>query len=195
MSESFKDEIRDRMDAASQTEREVFDRAGRLAQGSTTLRSGVRAAEEDLNESGYTLISADTDSTRAVYRNDDLVVKFEPLDTWRNENEAMNWRKRLPESAKRLFSPVRAVGDDYLLVLMDYAEVDAVTDAQHRELLRALIVEENLDMTDPHPDNVGLLDGRAVMIDYNFRPKPVADDKKERVAAFEKKLRDYMISP
>jgi hypothetical protein len=194
MADGFKDEIRDRMKIIPKAEREVFDRAGRVAQGLARVDSGVRAAEDDLNQIGYTLISDSTDSTRAVYRKDDLVVKFEPTDTWRNENEVRNWRERLPESAKRLFSPIRGVGDDFLWVVMDYANVDAVTDEQHRELLQGLMVEENLEMTDPHPDNVGLLDGRAVMVDYNFRPKPVAPDMRERVAAFERQYRDYILA-
>ena len=176
--------------------RDVFDSAGRIAQGSTRINTGLRGSTEDeLAEIGYTLISGDTDGTRAVYRSGDRVVKFEPMGTWRNENEATNWRESLPESAKDRFSPVRAVGDGFRWVVMDYADVDAVTPEQHRQLLRDLIVEHNLDMTDPHPDNVGLLDGRAVMIDYNFQPKPVADSREERIAAYEKKLRDYNIEP
>ena len=176
--------------------RDVFDSAGRIAQGSTRINTGLRGSTEDeLAEIGYTLISGDTDGTRAVYRSGDRVVKFEPMGTWRNENEATNWRETLPESAKDRFSPVRAVGDGFRWVVMDYADVDAVTPEQHRQLLRDLIVEHNLDMTDPHPDNVGLLGGRAVMIDYNFQPKPVADSREERIAAYEKKLRDYNIEP
>jgi len=192
----FESAIRDRMGGVSPQEREVFDSAGRIAQGSTRISSGLRGStERELNDLGYNLISGDTDATRAVYRSEDLVVKFEPMGTWRNENEIENWTTALPGEAKHLFAPVVDHSPDATWLVMKYADVKAVTDDQHRELLQELIVENNLDMTDPHPDNVGLLDGRAVLIDYNFRPKPAGETDAEREEFYRSKLRDYGIEP
>jgi len=179
----------------SAAERDVFDSLGRVAQTRTRVNTGLSGRDEDLTKMGYEVVSGDTDGTRAVYSNGERVVKFEPMGTWRNENEATNWRSALPEDAKHLFAPVLAVAERFEWIVMEYADVDAVTPADHRDLLRELIVEQNLDMTDPHPDNVGMLDGRAVMIDYNFQPKEVADTREEREAVYEKKLRDYDIRP
>jgi len=50
-------------------------------------------------------------------------------------------------------------------------------------------------MTDPHPDNVGLLGGNAVLIDYNFRPKRAGETDAERGEFYRAKLRDYGIEP
>jgi len=50
-------------------------------------------------------------------------------------------------------------------------------------------------MTDPHPDNVGVLGGRVVLIDYNFRPKEAGETPAEREALYETKLRNYGVEP
>ena len=196
MTDDFKDSIRARMGVLTDTERDVFDSAGRIAQGSTRLSSGLRGSTEaDLEDMGFEFISGDTDSTRAVYRRDDYVVKFEAMGTWRNENEIDNWSERVPRDARDLLAPIDAFSPDGTWVYMRYADPGAVSPEQHRELLRELIVEHNLDMTDPHPDNVGLLDGRAVLIDYNFRPKPAGETDAEREEFYRAKLRDYGIEP
>lgn len=142
---------------------------------------------------GWAHIGTDADSSREVFRKGGVVVKFDPVgsDPWRNENEVLNWTERLPENAKTMFAPIVEYADDFGWLAMKYADVEAVTDRDHAELLHGLMVTHNLDMTDPHPDNVGLLDGVPVMIDYNFRPKDMAETPEARREAYEIAVRNY----
>lgn len=202
MTDDLKAEIRKRInmkstvsDSITDDDRDVLDSTGRVAQTQTRARNIDARQGDALADIGFNRVGGETDATRAVYRRGGIVVKFEPMGTWRNENEVTNWEERLPEDASSLFAPVVDHHPEYYWVAMRYADPGMVTPDAHRRLLRALMVRYNLDMTDPHPENVGMLDGRAVLIDYNFRPKEVAETREEREAAFEKKLRDYNIEP
>lgn len=175
---------------------DISDRVAFDTQADSTLGSNLVNTSTVLSR-GFERIGQDTDASRAVFRRDDVVVKFDHIgmDPWRNTNERENWGTRLPRDALDRFAPVLKTGEDDVWLAMRYADTDAVTDEQHRDLLYDLMVVHNLDMTDPHPDNVGVLDGRAVLIDYNFRPQEVGETREEREAAYEKKLRDYEIRP
>lgn len=194
MTDDFAESIRKRMGGSSQITDE--DRAAFNEKADRTTGSIFGTLKGSMEDLGWERIATDTDASRAVARRGDVVVKFDYIgDPWRNTNEQRNWETALPASAKHLFARVIETAEDDEWLVMEAADTDAVTPAAHRGLLRELIVEHNLDMTDPHPDNVGMLDGRAVMIDYNFQPREVADSREERIAAYEKKLRDYDIEP
>ena len=193
MTRDFTEAIRSRMNDTSIdiSDRVAFDTQAENALGTSLVNTSV------LTERGFEEIGTETDASRAVFRRDNVVVKYDHvgMDPWRNENERINWNERLPRDALHLFAPVLETGEDDVWLAMRYAPTDDVSDKQHRELLRALIIDHNLDMTDPHPDNVGLLDGRAVLIDYNFRPKPAGETDAEREEFYRSKLRDYGIEP
>ena len=193
MTRDFTEAIRSRMNDTSIdiSDRVAFDTQAENALGTSLVNTSV------LTERGFEEIGTETDASRAVFRRDNVVVKYDHvgMDPWRNENERINWNERLPRDALHLFAPVLETGEDDVWLAMRYAPTDDVSDEQHRELLRALIIDHNLDMTDPHPDNVGLLGGRAVLIDYNFRPKPAGETDAEREEFYRSKLRDYGIEP
>jgi len=193
MTRDFSEAIRSRMNDTSIdiSDRVAFDTQADDALGTTLVNTST------LTNRGFEEIGTDTDASRAVFRRDNVVVKYDHvgMDPWRNENERINWNGRLPRDALHLFAPVLETGEDDVWLAMRYAPTDDVSDEQHRELLRALIIDHNLDMTDPHPDNVGLLDGRAVLIDYNFRPKPAGETDEVREEFYRAKLRDYGIEP
>lgn len=195
MTDDITSAIRARMGNAGEqidiSDRVAFDTQADDALGTSLVNTSTMTSR------GFERVGEDTDASRTVFRRDDVVVKFDHvgMDPWRNTNERVNWEERLPRDALELFAPVLETGEDDVWLAMQYADPDAVTDDQHRNLLYDLMVVHNLDMTDPHPDNVGLLDGRAVLIDYNFRPQEVGETKEEREAAYQKKLRDYDIRP
>ena len=193
MTRDFTEAIRSRM---NETTIDISDRVAFDTQAENTLGTSL-VNTSALTERGFEEIGTETDASRAVFRRDNVVVKYDHvgMDPWRNENERINWNERLPRDALHLFAPVLETGEDDVWLAMRYAPTDDVSDEQHRELLRALIIDHNLDMTDPHPDNVGLLDGRAVLIDYNFRPKPAGETDAEREEFYRSKLRDYGIEP
>ena len=206
MTDDYKDEIRNRME--QRTKRERMDKVVRLTdddrkalddtanaiQGSTFV--GPKRWET-INALGFEKIGTETDAQRNVFRRGGLVVKFDNVgsDPWRNENEARNWNERLPRDALDIFAPVIDHADDYGWIAMRYADTENVPAEGYRQLLRELIVDHNLDMTDPHPDNVGVLGGRVVMIDYNFQPKDAGETDEEREALYETKLRNYGVEP
>ena len=196
MTDDIEDAIRSRATGGSTPEIDISDRVAFDTQADDTLGSNL-VNTSTMTDRGFKRIGEDTDSSRAVFRRDGVVVKFDHvgLDPWRNENERKNWEERLPEDALDRFAPVLETGEDDVWLAMEYAETEGVTDQQHADLLYDLMVVHNLDMTDPHPDNVGVLDGRAVLIDYNFRPQEVGETQEEREAAYEAKLWDYSLRP
>ncbi|MFW5900692.1 MAG: hypothetical protein ACOCTH_02830 [Halodesulfurarchaeum sp.] len=192
---NFEDAIRDRAGMSDPSPlddetRRVFDDVAEMTRGKTFFPPRYI---DVLESHGWDQIGTETDASRKVFRNGDLVMKLDPIgmDPWRNENEVLNWTERLPESAKAMFSPVLDYADDFGWLVMRYADTDSVTDQDHADLLHGLIVVHNLDMTDPHPNNVGLLDGVPVMIDYNFRPKEAAETPEARQEAYEIRVRNY----
>ena len=194
----FEEAIRDRMGGVQQPDSplDAGDRRALNEQVGRTLGTSLVNTSVITNR-GFEEIGTDTDASRTVFRRGDIVVKFDHigLDPWKNENEAVNWEERLPRDALDLFAPIVDRADDYGWVAMQYADTDNVPDEGYRQLLRELIVDHNLDMTDPHPDNVGVLDGRVVLIDYNFRPKEAGETPAEREALYETKLRNYGVEP
>lgn len=196
MTDDIEDAIRSRATEGATSGIDISDRVAFDTQADNTLGSSL-VNTSTMTERGFERIGEDTDSSRAVFRRDGVVVKFDHvgLDPWRNTNERENWEERLPEDALDRFAPVLETGGDDVWLAMEYADTEGVTDQQHADLLYDLMVVHNLDMTDPHPDNVGVLDGRAVLIDYNFRPQEVGATQEEREAAYEAKLRDYSLRP
>lgn len=120
-----------------------------------------------MEEAGAKFIGSGT--YRNAYKWDGCVVKLPHSEVQRkvNEEEAKVW-ERLTTGEKQFFAPVDQVGDDYSYITMPYAKRKTLSDRNRaiKTIQERARSSEGLYIPDLHDGNVGFIDDKPKVIDY-----------------------------
>lgn len=124
----------------------------------------------------------DHEGTRRVYKHPDVsgyVVKAASKEgSWANQNEIdasvhgvkEGGRLNIPKGVTKHLADVVEYdksGEDPYWLIMEEADTENVTN-EHGEYLRTQMLEHDWGVEDLHSDNIGLIDGNPVVVDYAY---------------------------